>query len=109
MIVVLYQNGCQNIAKKTAETLVKAFEDKVGVTQMPAESAGPWPGDVSWDNLLIVVFNGSGFPDAGNRYIADYLAKRPNSALLLPVSIDPTSRKPPEAASAIKAPAIPDR
>ena len=103
MIVVLYQKGCQEIATNAAANLVTAFEDKVTVTQMPAESVEPWPGDVSWDDLLIVVFNGGGFPEAGNGFIVDYLAKRPNSALLLPVSIDPTSRKPPEAAKAIKA------
>src|SRR4051794_9475666 len=103
MIVVLYQNGCQEIANKASEDLVKAFNDHIGVAQMSAETDGPWPADVSWDDLLIVIFNGEGFPQAGNRFIADYLGKRPQSALLLPVSINPTSRRPPDAASAIKA------
>lgn len=103
MIVVLYQSGCDAIASKTAETLVKAFDDKVGVTQMSADPAGAWPGDVSWDDLLIVVFGSGGFPVAGNTFIEDYLSKRPNGALLLPVSIEANSRKPPDAARAIKA------
>ena len=103
MIVVLYQNGCLEIANKTVVNLTKAFDDKVGVTEMPAESIGAWPGDTSWDDLLIVVFNGEGFPEAGNRFITDFFSKRPRSALLLPVSVDPVTRKPPAAASGIKA------
>lgn len=103
MIVILYQRGCQEIATKAAANLVKAFEDNVRVAQMSAEANNVWPGDVSWDDLLITIFNRDGFPQPGNRFITDYLAKRRHNALLLPVSVDLHCRKPPEAASAIKA------
>jgi hypothetical protein len=103
MIVILYQRGSQKIAKKAAADLVKAFTDHVKVAVMAASSPSSWPTDVSWDDLLIVMFDGKKFPDAGNLFIRNFLEKRPHSAILLPVAINPTSKKPPEAAAAIKA------
>ena len=88
MVVILYQRGCQEIAKKAAADLVKAFSDHVKVALMAAGSTTPWPADASWDDLLIVVFNGNKFPDAGNLFIRKYLAQRPHSAILLPVATE---------------------
>jgi TIR domain len=103
MVIILYQRGCQKIAKKAAADLVKAFADHVEVALIAANSSSSWPTDVSWDDLLIVIFDGKRFPDAGILFITRYLEQRPHSALLLPVAIDPASKKPPEAAAGIKA------
>jgi len=103
MVVILYQRGLQKIAKKIAADLTKAFSDHVKVSLMSVVSASSWPDDVSWDDLLIVMFDGKSFPDAGNAFIEKYLKKRPNSGLLLPVALDRRSRKPPDAAASIKA------
>jgi hypothetical protein len=103
MVVILYQDGCQDVAEKTAAELIKTFADYVTVLLLTSEFDSAWPAESSWDDLLIVVFNDKSFPAAGNRFIADYLQKRPDTSLLLPVALKAASRKPPEAAAAIKA------
>ena len=103
MIVILYQDGCQDTAEKTAIELVQAFADQVTVVKVAAESATSWPAKMSWDDLLIVVYNSKDFPARGERFIADYVKARPDSALLLPVALNAAIPKPPEAAAEIKA------
>src|SRR6266404_3579429 len=103
MVAILYQRGCQKVAQKVAADLAKAFAHHVTVVVMAANSPSPWPAEVSWDDLLIVMFNGKKFPDAGNHFIRKYLEQRPDSAILLPVALDPRAKKPPEAAATIKA------
>src|SRR5580704_13107385 len=103
MIVILYQAGCRDVAEKTASELLRTFADKVEVLLIAAETDTTWPAAESWDDLLIVIFNGKDFPAPGNRFIELYLQKRPETAQLLPVANDPAVRTPPEAAAAIKA------
>jgi hypothetical protein len=103
MVVILYQRGCRAIAKKAAADLVKGFTDHVKVVLIAASSNSSWPADLAWDDLLIVMFDGKKFPDDGSLFIRKYLEQRPHSAILLPVALDPASKKPPEAAAAIKA------
>ena len=103
MVVILYQSGYANIADKVASDLTTAFSDHVKVELISAASCSSWPMAVSWDDLLIVVYDGKAFPDAGNVFITQYFELRPHSAMLLPVAADPASKTPPEAASAIKA------
>jgi hypothetical protein len=55
MVVILYQNGCRDVAEKTALELVGAFGDQVTIAQIAADSAGAWPAEISWDDLLIVL------------------------------------------------------
>jgi len=103
MVAILYPRGCQKVAKKVAADLAKAFADHVTVVVMAANSPSSWPAEVSWDDLLIVMFDGKKFPDAGNLFIRKYLEQRPDAAILLPVALDPSCKKPPGAAVAIKA------
>lgn len=103
MVVILYQDGFAKIAAKGASDLIEAFSDHVRVELIDADSCSSWPDEASWDDLLIVVYDGRAFPDAGNAFIAQFLEQRPQSAMLLPVATDPASKKPPQAASAIKA------
>src|SRR5208282_2451334 len=103
MVVILYQRGCRNIAKKAAGDLVKAFGGHVKVSVIAASSSSSWPEDVSWDDLLMVMFDGKRFPDTGNLFIRNYLEQKPHSSILLPVALDSASRKPPEPAAGIKA------
>lgn len=103
MIVILYQDDCQGIAQKTAKELMEAFTDQVAVDCINADSEASWPTDISWDDLLIVVYNKEDFPPSGNRFISQYIQSRGGAAPLLPVAVDTTSPNPPEAAAAIKA------
>ena len=54
MLVILYQDGCQDAAEKVALELVSAFGDQVKIMQVAAASAAAWPTAISWDDLLIV-------------------------------------------------------
>src|SRR6266851_2783353 len=103
MVVILYQDGCRDVAERTALELVGAFADQVTIAPIAADSAGVWPAEISWDDLLIVLYNSKDFPASGNGFIVDYLQKRSETALLLPVALNTASPKPPEAAAAIKA------
>ena len=103
MVVVLYQRGCHGVAKKAASDSLKAFRDHVNVRLIPASSSSAWPKEVSWDDLLIVIYRDKDFPPAGNLFIGNYLNERSDAALLLPVALNPNFRTPPEAAAAIKA------
>jgi len=103
MVVILYQDGYEDIAEKVASDLIETFSDHVRVELLDADSRSSWPAEVSWDDLLIVVYDGKPFPDAGNTFIAQFLEQRPHSAMLLPVATDSASQKPPQAAAAIKA------
>jgi hypothetical protein len=103
MVVILYQDGYKDIAEKVASDLIETFSDHVRVELLDADSSSSWPAEVSWDDLLIVVYDGQPFPEAGNTFIAQFLEQRPHSAMLLPVATDSASKKPPQAAAAIKA------
>jgi hypothetical protein len=104
MIVILYPLSCQTVAEGAKADLLAAFTGHVDVAQVNAESAAAWPGpSVAWDDLLLLVFDASPFPDAGSRFIADYQDQRGGDAMLLPVAIDPASQKPPKPAEGIKA------
>jgi hypothetical protein len=103
MIVILHEKATERTCELVAKDLRQAFKGNVAITQVDAAGPVPWPGDVNWDDLLIVIYDTSNFPDAGNNYIADYLGKRDGKGLLLPVAIDPALRRPPNAAGAFKA------
>ncbi len=103
MVVILYQVGCQDVAEKTASELISVFADLVRVQPVAADSASFWPAEISWDDLLIVVYSDKEFPPAGNLFIANYLQKRADAALLLPVAVNVASPKPPDAVAALKA------
>lgn len=105
MVVILYQSGCRQIARNIASDLATAFADHVLVKTISASaiSGTDWPEEPSWDDLLIVVYNGNAIPPNGNAFIQEYLRQRPDGAMLLPVALDSTSPKPPDGAAAIKA------
>ncbi len=103
MIIILYQSECHDAANQAAENLTLAFNGHVQVKLIEAGVAHSWPTDISWDDLLIVMYCNNEFSDAGNSFIEKYLKQRPDSAMLLPVAVDPDFKKPPSAAAAIKA------
>jgi hypothetical protein len=87
MVVILYEEGTAGTAQKIASDLLAAFSSHVQVDLIGAEACSSLPADVSWDDLLIVVYGGNGFPDAGNTFIARHLEQRAHSAMLLPVAL----------------------
>ena len=102
MIVILHTRDQASTARRIEEDLLAAFSDRISVEGIEADVSSRWPSDTAWDDLLVVPY-GTDFPETGDRFITEFLEQRPHSAMLLPVSLDPASRKPPRAAAALKA------
>lgn len=102
MIVILHPRDQASTARRIEEDLLAAFSDRISVEGIEADVSSRWPSDTAWDDLLVVPY-GTDFPETGDRFITQFLEQRPHSAMLLPVSLDPASRKPPRAAAALKA------
>lgn len=104
MIVILHQRRHQDVSHTVGNNIATAFSEHLTVALIEAETAAKWPApEISWDDLLVVVFDGSSFPDAGNQFIAEYLKQRGDDSMLLPVALDAGSQKPPQPSEAIKA------
>lgn len=103
MLVILHEDGCEAVATSAAADIVTAFVGQVDVRVIAASAAPAWPGDPAWDDLLVILYRSDVFPSSGNQFIADYVARRADAALLLPVATDAAFRKPPGAAAGIKA------
>jgi hypothetical protein len=103
MIVILYQDGCENVATNIQRDLIRAFSDRVAVDLAAAAGATSWSLEPSWDDLLVVVFDATEFPASGKAFIERYVTQRPETGMILPVAMDEHASKPPGAASAIKA------
>lgn len=102
MIVILYQNGCDAIAVRAAADIETAFSGYVEVQALAASAPPAWPRPASWDDLLVLLYNGDGFPAAGNHFVEEFLRQR-ERGMVLPVAVDPAFRRPPGPAAGIKA------
>ena len=76
MLVILYPRSCQKIAMKVAADLRKAFSGHVKIRLVATTSLVSWP-TASWDDLLIVVFDGKPFPD-GAKWVKIQWNKKQN-------------------------------
>jgi hypothetical protein len=103
MIVILHNKACLDIAKRMQTDLIDTFKGQVSV-ELAIDSKPPvWDGNVEWNDLLIVLYDGSSFPKVANDYVVAFLEKRPATALILPVAINSKFPAPPGAISAYKA------
>ncbi len=103
MIVILHARSQRATAEQINRDLDAAFRNAVPIALADASTPGRWPSDVSWDDLLLIVYDGVPFPDPGNDYIQDYLDARNGVGPLLPVALDSLMRRPPSSASSVKA------
>jgi len=103
MIVILFAESQQGLTEGLVKTLTVAFRERVETISTKASKPEPWPVDIAWDDLLIVLFDGTPFPTEGNAYINAFLNARDGQGLLLPVCVGMASCHIPEGAKAIKA------
>lgn len=103
MIVILHNGTCEDVAERVQSDLVNTFQDHVSIALALDSKPHTWPGDPEWHDLLIVLFDGSLWPDEANEYVKEFLAKRPDTALVLPVAVNSEYPVPPGAASDYKA------
>ncbi|POA82133.1 hypothetical protein C1883_28725 [Pseudomonas protegens] len=103
MIVILHNEACKDVAQSMQTDLVDTFQDHVSVALALDSNSNVWPGEVEWNDMLIVLYDGTSLPREANEYVKTFLAKRPDTALILPVAVDDKFPVPPGAASAYKA------
>lgn len=103
MILILHTPSAKATAESMAADLSTAFKGHIEIIISDAAAPKAWPKDASWDDLLVVAYEDVNFPDAGNEFIADYLKKRNQKGLLLPVALKAGHSRPPKAAEAFKA------
>lgn len=103
MIVVFYQKGCKKLAEQTASNLRRAFARRIPVSILSARAATQWTNDVSWDDFLLVMFNGEPLPKNGINYITQYRKSREGGGMVLPVATSARTHVPPKPLDTIKA------
>ncbi|WP_454774738.1 toll/interleukin-1 receptor domain-containing protein [Janthinobacterium tructae] len=103
MIVILFDFNATSVANEISANLLNTFYKNITIEMVDAASAKVWPSVASWDDLLLVVYQGGNFPAEGNRFIEKFIAERGDKALILPVAVDVSAPQPPQAAAMIKA------
>lgn len=103
MIAILHNDACEDIAKRVQTDLVNTFNDHISVVLASDTEPHAWPGEAEWNDLLVILYDGSSFSDKANEYVMKFLAQRPDTALILPVAINSQFPVPPGAASDFKA------
>ena len=103
MLVVLYPENCSEVAATIASDLTTAYFDSFQVELMPASVPTLWPNEAAWDDLLLVLFDDSAFPDAGQRFIEEQRTRLPHSIMVLPGALSRAHQLPPRAVADIKA------
>jgi TIR domain len=103
MITILSPSTLEKACEIIMRTLVDAFKGHVDILKVDATAPSPAPKEDAWDDLLAVVYDESPFPDAGKRFIAEYLKRGKGNGSLLPIALNPTHSRPPKEAEAIKA------
>ena len=96
MIVVLHPEADQAIAERVASHLRDAFKGRVEVNRAKANSPSAWQTDVNWDDLLVVMFDGTRFPDAGNDFIDKYVQCRKKAGITSSRCSGCRAQKPPK-------------
>jgi hypothetical protein len=102
VIVILHPDDCESAAREIANSLTDAFHGHVAVASSRETSPSPWPQPESWDDMLIVLFKNDRFADSGRDYVRDYLQRRRDRPLLLPIAIDRDHQRPPQPADEFK-------
>jgi hypothetical protein len=103
MLLLVHQSSNADLAAKLAKELVDVFHDATEVVLIGAESPSAVIRDPAWDDLLLVMFDGTIYPEKGRTFISEYLSRRPKGAAILPIATDSAHTRPPSEAESIKA------
>ena len=103
MIVILVNSKDGKVAEAIARDLDEAHKGQLQITIESASSPNPWRDEVSWDDLLITLYDSSELPAKGEEFVAEFLEKRGKYSLILPVSVGKETRRPPEPIQGLKA------
>src|SRR5438874_2898139 len=103
MIAILCEDNSRRAAESISADLTEAYRGQLNVAVVSASSPDTWPDDVNWDDLLIVLYTRPESPEAARDFMSEFLRKRGEHSLVLPVSIAQDVRQPPAPISGIKA------
>src|SRR5439155_5730066 len=108
MIAIICDENSRDTADSITADLNEAYKGQLNVVTEIASSPNPWPEDVNWDDLLIVLYTRPELPEAARDYISEFLRERREQSLILPVNAAGESRQPPAPLAGIKAIAYDD-
>lgn len=103
MIVIVCETETYKIAQAISADLAHAYKDQLQVAILIASDPLVWPAEYSWDDLLIVIYRNAGFPEIGKGFISGYLQSRGQINFVLPISVNPANKMPPDPISGVKA------
>ncbi len=103
MIAILYDQDSRTAAESVNADLNEAYKGQLNVVVESASSPNPWPDDVNWDDLLIVLYTRAELPEAARDFISEFIRERGKHSLVLPVAVAPDVRQPPAPLAGIKA------
>lgn len=103
MILLLCQREYQILVESVASDLKTTFNGHAEVELAFADDDKLWDKEANWDDLLVVFFDEKPFPGPGENLLKDYLQKRSDKGLLLPVALKSSHTHPPTPAAKIKA------
>jgi len=103
MIVILCEPETNHIAQSVRADLVDAYKNQLQVAVLITGQTLVWPAEIAWDDLLIVIYQSIDFPETGKDFIRTYSQSRDPYSFVLPVSLNPAYKTPPEPISGTKA------
>src|SRR5438105_2906545 len=103
MIAIVCDDDSRAAADSIMADLSEAYRGQLNVVTEAASSPNPWPDDVNWDDLLIVLYARPELPEPARNFISEFLRERGKHSLVLPVSIAQGLRQPPAPLASIKA------
>ena len=103
MIIVLCEETDKGIADAITQDIAKQYDQQLNISVQLAERVNHWPGEHSWDDLLIVIYSKAEYPKSGKSFIHEYREFDKNG-FILPIAARYESNKvPPEPITDIKA------
>jgi hypothetical protein len=109
MIGILCEDDSKEVARIIANHVVEAYNDQVQVQLLSPTEGSVWPVEQAWDDLLIVLYSSTDFPEPGIVFMQKYLQARNDGGFVLPIAISPLHSRPPEPIRHLKAIPYDDR
>ena len=103
MIVIYYEPQHLDAAHRIQEALKDTYQDQLHVELVVMASGNTWPGEPSWDDLMIVPFGQEPCFDLAHELLRSKLGTGPQSCPILPVALSDTRLAPPEPIGHLKA------
>ena len=82
MIAIVCDDDSRAAADSIMADLSEAYRGQLNVVTEAASSPNPWPDDVNWDDLLIVLYARPELPEPARNFISEFLRERGKHSLV---------------------------